>query len=76
MSKLTAPRGTFDILPEQARVRVELERVARELLEAAGYERIETPTFEATELFVRGAVSRPTSCRRRCTASTTAAGDR
>ena len=55
MSKLTAPRGTFDILPEQAGVRVELERVARELLEAAGYERIETPTFETTELFVRGA---------------------
>ena len=55
MSKLTAPRGTFDILPEQASVRVELERVARELLEAAGYERIETPTFETTELFVRGA---------------------
>jgi histidyl-tRNA synthetase len=55
VSKITAPRGTFDILPEQARVRVELERVARELLEAAGYERIETPTFETTELFVRGA---------------------
>ncbi len=55
MSKLTAPRGTFDILPEQAGVRVELERVARELLEAAGYQRIETPTFETTELFVRGA---------------------
>jgi histidyl-tRNA synthetase len=55
VSKLTAPRGTFDILPEQASVRVELERVARELLEAAGYERIETPTFETTELFVRGA---------------------
>jgi histidyl-tRNA synthetase len=55
VSKLTAPRGTFDILPEQAGVRVELERVARELLEAAGYQRIETPTFETTELFVRGA---------------------
>lgn len=54
MTKLTAPRGTFDILPEQAAVRAQLERVASELLEGAGYGRIETPTFEATELFTRG----------------------
>ena len=54
MSRLTAPRGTFDILPEDARARAELERVATELLEAAGYGRIETPTFESTELFARG----------------------
>ncbi|HEY1777838.1 MAG TPA: histidine--tRNA ligase [Solirubrobacteraceae bacterium] len=54
MSKLTAPRGTFDILPEQAAVRAQLERVASELLEGAGYGRIETPTFESTELFSRG----------------------
>jgi histidyl-tRNA synthetase len=54
LSKLTAPRGTFDILPEQAAVRAQLERVASELLEGAGYGRIETPTFESTELFSRG----------------------
>ncbi len=54
MSKLTAPRGTFDILPEQARVRAELERTAGALLERAGYGRIETPSFETTELFARG----------------------
>jgi histidyl-tRNA synthetase len=54
VSKLTAPRGTFDILPEQASLRAEVERTARDLLEAAGYGRIETPTFEATELFERG----------------------
>lgn len=54
MSKLTAPRGTFDILPEQASVRAGIERSARELLEAAGYGRIETPSFEVTELFARG----------------------
>ena len=54
MSRLTAPRGTFDILPEQASLRAEVERTARELLESAGYGRIETPTFEATELFARG----------------------
>jgi histidyl-tRNA synthetase len=54
LSKLTAPRGTFDILPDQAAVRAQLERVAVELLEGAGYGRIETPTFESTELFSRG----------------------
>lgn len=54
MSGITAPRGTFDILPEQAGPRAALEAAARELLEAAGYARIETPAFEATELFARG----------------------
>jgi histidyl-tRNA synthetase len=42
------------VLPEQAAQRAQLEQIAAELLEAAGYERIETPTFEATELFARG----------------------
>jgi histidyl-tRNA synthetase len=54
LNKLSAPRGTFDILPEQAAKRAHLERVAVELLESAGYGRIETPAFEATELFSRG----------------------
>jgi histidyl-tRNA synthetase len=35
-------------------VRAEIEHMARELLETAGYGRVETPTFEATELFARG----------------------
>ncbi len=53
-SKLKAPRGTFDVIGEQAAAREALESKARALLEAAGYERIETPVFEATELFARG----------------------
>jgi len=52
--KLKAPRGTFDVLGEQASVRAALEASARAILESAGYERIETPAFEATELFARG----------------------
>jgi histidyl-tRNA synthetase len=52
--KLKAPRGTYDVLGEQAQERATLETRARTLLERAGYERIETPTFEATELFARG----------------------
>ncbi len=52
--RLQAPRGTQDVLGEQARARAALEGHARGVLEAAGYERIETPAFEATELFARG----------------------
>jgi histidyl-tRNA synthetase len=52
--KLKAPRGTSDVLGEQSQERATLEARARSLLEGAGYERIETPAFEATELFARG----------------------
>src|SRR6185312_8095249 len=52
--KLKAPRGTFDVLGEQAVARQALEAKARALLGGAGYERIETPVFESTELFARG----------------------
>ncbi len=54
MSSLQAPRGTFDVLPADAARRLALEAHARRILGAAGYGRIETPTFEATELFARG----------------------
>ena len=52
--KLQAPRGTFDVLPEDWPARRRVEAVAQRVLEAAGYRRIETPAFEATELFARG----------------------
>jgi histidyl-tRNA synthetase len=52
--KPQAPRGTYDVLPDQATARAGLEETARRILEPAGYRRIETPTFEATELFARG----------------------
>jgi len=53
-SKFQAPRGTFDVLPEQARGRARVQRVAAEVFARAGYEPIATPAFEDTELFVRG----------------------
>ena len=53
-AKIKAPRGTFDVLGEDAARRTALEARARSILEGAGYERIETPAFEATELFARG----------------------
>ena len=53
-AKHTAPKGTFDILPEQERSRELVAKHAGLILDAAGYGRIETPAFEATELFARG----------------------
>ena len=49
-----APRGTYDVLPEDFPARAALEAKAKDILEAAGYRRIETPAFEQTELFARG----------------------
>ena len=52
--RFQAPRGTADALPADAAARARVERTAREILERAGYRRIETPVFEDTELFARG----------------------
>ncbi|HLJ03783.1 MAG TPA: histidine--tRNA ligase [Solirubrobacteraceae bacterium] len=51
---IQVPKGTFDVLPDDAARREVLEVHAKRILGAAGYRRIETPTFEATELFARG----------------------
>ncbi|HET7445635.1 MAG TPA: histidine--tRNA ligase [Solirubrobacterales bacterium] len=53
-SKYQAPRGTFDVLPEQAPARRRVEATAAGILARAGYEPIATPSFEDTELFERG----------------------
>jgi len=53
-SKYQAPRGTFDVLPEQARGRARIERAAAAIFAGAGYEPVATPAFEDTELFERG----------------------
>ena len=53
-SPIRAPRGTFDVLPDDAAQRGALERHAAAILGAAGFRRIETPVFESTELFARG----------------------
>lgn len=49
-----APRGTYDVLPEQDAARKAVEDVTRAVLGGAGYRRIETPAFEHTDLFARG----------------------
>src|SRR5579872_4213880 len=53
MEKITAPRGTQDIIPPESRRWAELESAIRELAVRFAYEEIRTPTFEATQLFVR-----------------------
>ncbi|HEX4304413.1 MAG TPA: histidine--tRNA ligase [Solirubrobacterales bacterium] len=53
-SKFQAPRGTFDVLPGAWRARARIEAVAAGVFERAGYETIQTPTFEHTDLFERG----------------------
>jgi histidyl-tRNA synthetase len=52
--KPQAPRGTYDVLPEQDAARRAVEKAARDILGGSGYRRIETPVFEHTELFARG----------------------
>jgi histidyl-tRNA synthetase len=53
VARLQAPPGTLDLKAGAARRRAEVVEVGRELLEAAGYEPIETPIFEATDVFSR-----------------------
>jgi histidyl-tRNA synthetase len=51
---IQVPKGTFDVLPDEAARREALAGHVQRILGAAGYRRIETPAFEATELFARG----------------------
>jgi histidyl-tRNA synthetase len=53
-SKFQAPRGTFDVLPAQGRARARLLAIAAGIFQRAGYEPIQTPSFEGTDLFERG----------------------
>src|SRR5215475_4206280 len=52
--RFKAPRGTFDVLPEQTRVRHRIVETSAQVLETAGYGRIDVPVFEETGLFARG----------------------
>ena len=53
-TKITAIKGTKDILPSEARKWQKVESVAREIFELYGYREIRTPVFEPTELFEKG----------------------
>ena len=49
-----APRGTTDILPEEQAYWRYIEEKAAYICQLYGYERIESPIFEETQLFVKG----------------------
>ena len=50
----TAPKGTYDVLPEQQPVRRWVIKTAETVFSRYGYRRIDTPAFEDTRLFTRG----------------------
>ncbi|HSM38423.1 MAG TPA: histidine--tRNA ligase [Candidatus Limnocylindrales bacterium] len=52
--QIQAPRGTRDLLPEEARAWNRLEHLARDLSDRYAFDRLETPLFERVELFARG----------------------
>jgi len=52
--KFKAPRGTFDVLPDNGAQRERVLQAAREIFGLAGYRLVATPVFEDTALFERG----------------------
>jgi histidyl-tRNA synthetase len=54
MPKFQAPRGTRDLLPAERHTFLRLESTARDLAGRYGYQPIETPLFEESDLFERG----------------------
>ncbi len=50
---ISVPRGTADILPEEALLWQEMECQTRKIISSYGYQEIRTPFFEETELFAR-----------------------
>jgi len=53
-SKISAPKGTYDVLPGDQPLRQWITACAEEVFQRFGYRRIDTPVFEETGLFSRG----------------------
>ncbi len=54
MKRFQIPRGTADILPEEAELWNYIEQVSKDVFKRYSYREIKTPIFEYTELFQRG----------------------
>jgi histidyl-tRNA synthetase len=54
MSSFQRPTGTLDNLPEDQSYWQHVRSYARQLVERAGFGRLDVPVFESTELFARG----------------------
>lgn len=52
--KVSGPRGTQDVSPYESYKWLFLEKKLREVVDQYGFKEIRTPTFEHTELFLRG----------------------
>jgi histidyl-tRNA synthetase len=52
--RFTAPKGTYDVLPDRQPVRRWVIATAEAVFARYGYRRIDTPAFEDTRLFTRG----------------------
>lgn len=52
--KVSGPRGTQDVSPYESYKWLLLEKKLREVVDQYGFKEIRTPTFEHTELFLRG----------------------
>src|SRR5699024_7218983 len=52
--KMNAPRGTVDILPEEAKKWQNIENKLKDICDRYHYQEIRTPTLENTEVFQRG----------------------
>jgi len=53
MTRFQRPTGTLDILPEEQPYWEHVQAHARRLAERMGFERIDAPVFETTDLFAR-----------------------
>ena len=54
MAKLSAPKGTKDILPTESYQWQYVESVLKQIAKDFNFKELRTPTFEATEVFARG----------------------
>jgi histidyl-tRNA synthetase len=54
VERITAPKGTYDVLPDDQALRRWVISCAERVFERYGYRRIDTPAFEETKLFSRG----------------------
>lgn len=53
-NKVQRPKGTADVIPAQAHIWHYVEQLVAEVAHLFGFEEVRTPTFEHTELFLRG----------------------
>ena len=52
--KFQAPRGTFDILPEEQKYWERVKAIVKQIVSAYGFSQIDTPILEDVQLFLRG----------------------